>query len=169
MMLLNSKKTATNTQIKVELIKNYSCVHGCYLVLAVLFNDLCQLCRLHHSGLPPFDLSVLEKNQSGNASYLVGCCSLGILIHIYFDYAGFFPYVFLYIIQYRSHHLAGSAPGGKEIHQHRLVLIYGFFKCHILSFLILFNFFKLDLIHGFGCPSWSRTTSSRATAYIKYR
>ena len=55
----------------------------------MFFYDLPQVFRLGDTGLAPHDLTILEKDQCGNALDLVCGSYLGISVNIYFDDLGF--------------------------------------------------------------------------------
>ncbi len=74
----------------------------------------------------PYGLAVLEQNKCRHRAYIVFLGKSLILIDIHLKDIGSVAYSFLYIFQYRAHHLARTTPCGKEVYQSGLVFIDNF-------------------------------------------
>lgn len=89
-----------------------------------MFNDMDQLCRLHHTRLAPQDLSFFKKYQGGYTLYLKLPGGRLIPVYIHFNDGYAVAHTFLYLFQYGRHGFAGAAPGGEEVDQYGFAAVY---------------------------------------------
>jgi hypothetical protein len=88
---------------------------------SVVFKYVSKLLGRYHAGLAPDRLAVPEKYQRGYPLDLESLGCVRISVYIYFDDLHPFANLFLDLLQNGGHHLAGTAPGSREIYENRRI------------------------------------------------